>query len=383
MIVGIDAKELAKGKAGIALYISSMLDWFHKLDDKNEYILFSSKDFEMKPNWTRCKKVIYKKYTTGSIKVALGLKKSIEDNNVDVFWGPEHCIPLNVKNIKKIVTIHDIAVVLHPEWGTNYNSILQRFLIAASLNVSDRVIAISNSTKNDLIKRYSIDENKIKVIYNGDSQYNYGLRDYSLEQEKEIRDKYSIQSKYFFYCGTIEPRKNIISIVKAFEKYNDALNNEYKLVISGGLGWKYEPIMECINQSKAADKIVITGYVTEEEKEYLYRNAEAFLFPSFYEGFGFPILEAMSVGSLVITAHNSSLIEVGGNEAFFVDKADNINQLKDYMIEITNMSEDEKKKRKEKSIIWAKRFSRKDCAKELLGEFDILYKGLQDDDKFE
>ena len=177
MRIGIDAKELSKGSAGIAVYIKTMIDWFHDIDDgNNQYFLFSGRDFEMNPNWSRCHKVLYKIHTTGSFEVAYNLNKLIEEYKIDVFWGAEHCIPLKDGKFKKVVTIHDIAVILHPEWGTNYNAILQKFLMKRSLKSADLIVAISNSTKNDLTSRLNADENKIRVIYNGDSPYNYKQR---------------------------------------------------------------------------------------------------------------------------------------------------------------------------------------------------------------
>lgn len=372
MIVGIDAKELSKGRAGIAVYIRTMIDWFHKLENDNQYILFSGKDFEMNPSWTRCKKVIYKIHTTGSFEVAYGLNKLIEEYKVDVFWGPEHCIPLKKSRFKKIVTIHDIAVIINPAWGTTYNSILQKFLVKRSVKAADEVVAISQSTKNDLIDKIGVFSEKIHVIYNGDSPYNYKTREYSLKYEKIFRNKYKIPGKFFLYCGTIEPRKNILSIVKAFEEFYRYNDEDFRLVLTGGLGWKYEPIVKRIKESHLTNKIIMTGYVTEEEKEFLYRNAEAFVFPSYYEGLGLPILEALSVGTPVITARNSSLMEVGGNVSYYVDFADDYKQIATYMNEIHSLNKEERYKISKESIIQARRFNKQECAKKLLNEFNKI-----------
>ncbi len=372
MIVGIDAKELSKGRAGIAVYIRSMLDWFHKLENENQYILFSGSDFDLDPSWTRCQKVIYKVHTTGSIEIAYRLNSLIEKYNVDLFWGPEHCIPLKKGTFRKVVTIHDIAVIINPAWGTTYNAILQKFLVKRSLKAADKVVSISESTKQDLIKRFRTCEDKIKVIYNGDSPYNYELRDYSDEAEREIRLKFKIPDKYFLFCGTIEPRKNIISILEAFENFSEGAFEKYKLVLAGGLGWKYEPIIKRINSSPKVDRIILTGYVTEEEKEFLYRNAEALVFPSFYEGLGFPVIEALSVGTSVITARNSSLPEVGGKVALYVDPADDVAGIEKYMRKVAGSTDKEKAVKRENNIAWSKHFSRRKCAEDILGLFNEL-----------
>ena len=375
MIIGIDAKALAKRETGIAIYIKAMINFFLNLDNTNEYVLFSGLDFEMDPSWKRCKKIIYKVHTTGSLKIAYGLNSLIEKNGVDVFWGPEHCIPLRHGNFKKVVTLHDIAVILHPEWGTYYNAILQKILVKKSLEKADRVVAISNNTKNDLIKKFKLTDNRIQVIYNGDSPYRYKLRNFSSDFEKNIREKFNIYGMYFLFCGTIEPRKNIINIVKGYELFikNCRCPKDYNLVIAGGLGWKYRPILEYIEKSFVRDQIVMTGYVSDEEKEYLYRNACALVFPSYYEGFGFPIVEAMSVGTPVITANNSSLTEVGGDIAYYVNDADNFVQISQYMNEIAETeifkNEDVRCKFIEQSL----KFNRMDCAKQLLECFKECY----------
>lgn len=375
MIVGIDVRAMVKGRAGNATYTRSMINYFQSIDNHNEYVLFSGKDFDMDPSWNRCRKVIYKVHTIGSIKVAYGINSLIEKNGIDVFWGPDHCIPLLSGKFKKVVTIHDIALILHPEWGKYYNSVLQKFIVRRSLKAADKVVVASNSTKNDIINKFQFPEDKIQLIYDGGSPYRYKLRNFSSDFETNIRVKYNIFGEFFLFCGTIEPRKNIINIVKAFELFikNSQCPKEYSLVIAGGFGWKYKHILEYIEKSFVRDKIVMTGYVSDEDKEFLYRNASALVFPSYYEGFGFPIIEAMSVGTPVITAKNSSLPEVGGDVAYYADNSDNFKQISHCMSKVADekifKNEDIRKKCIEQSL----KFSWIDCAKTLLTCFEDCY----------
>lgn len=369
MTIGIDAKSLSRKHTGIAVYVKEVISWMQKIENGNEYILFSNAEFEMPEDWVNCKKVIYRTYLPGSLFICFLLDGWMRKYHIDVFWGAEHCIPLSRCHFKKIVTIHDLAVTLHPGWGTNYNALFQRLFVSNCARASDAVAAISNSTKRDIIKFCGIDEKKIRVIYNGDSPYQYREKSFSEREENEIRRKFHIEGGFLLYCGTIEPRKNITGIVKAFNHFRANSLADVKLVLCGALGWKYKKIIGEIETSPYRDDIVMTGYVTETEKEFFYRNTIALLFPSHYEGFGFPILEAMSCGVPVITARNSSLEEVGGDAALYVDDEDDFEKISHLISLVEGFDDSRRKEAGMKGKIRARQFSRKICAEEMLSLF--------------
>lgn len=370
MIIGIDVRALSKRFTGIAVYIESMLTWFQRLEKENTYILFSNHDFIMDTSWNRCRKVILDTKLPGTFGICYQLKKLIREYGIELFWGPEHSIPFGNIGCKRAVTIHDISVILMPAWGTVYNSVLQRFLVRRSVKYADKVICISHSTEQDVRDYCGIDDGKTCCIYNGDSPFRDNLHDYTRLEVENVFQKYNISGEYFIYFGTIEPRKNIITIVRAFGYYRDHHKSAHtKLVLAGGLGWKYRKILSEVERSPYKKDIIQTGYVTEMEKEVLYQNAICLLFPSLYEGFGLPVLEAMSCGTPVITANNSSLPEVGGDVAYYIEDALDEGALSIQMEKITGLTDEKRKELSDRSIEHARLYSRKKCAEELLKLF--------------
>lgn len=179
----------------------------------------------------------------------------------------------------------------------------------------------------------------------------------------DIEERMGIGGKSFFaYIGNIEPRKNILGIIKAFELINEENDGRYYLVLAGKMGWRTRSIKDAIAESKYRENIVLPGYISEEEKNCLMSQAVAFVFPSNYEGFGIPIIEAFSCGGIVITARNSSLPEVGGSAAFYISEADNVKELAKTMQRCTQLSDKERSERIVQGIEQSKIFTWKTCA---------------------
>jgi len=375
MNIGIDVKSLSKRYTGIAVYIYDLIRYFNELDNVDEFFLYSHKPFELdfKLNKNFHKRIY--KGITGSIGVMFQLSKRLRNDNIDLFWGPEHCLVWGKQKFKQVVTIHDLAVLHNPNVGTRYNALLQRFMTIPSCRNADKIIAISQSTANDVIQTSGVDKNKIQIIYNGDSPYIEKNKTYTVEEQKEIENKFSIKKGCFFlFVGSIEPRKNIETIIDAYSMYRKS--GDFKLVLAGGLGWRYRKIINKIQESPYKSDIILTGYCSSEEKEFLYRNTASLVFPSLWEGFGFPIVEAMSVGAPVITARVSSLPEVGGDCAFYIDNPLDYIGLSKLMIQIQNLDDDQRELLSKKNKSQAALFSRRFCAKETLDLFHKCYSKL-------
>ncbi len=313
MIIGIDARGLDGKKAGIPVYIENIIKEINKKDTKNKYILYSNREINLDVKLNENIVVKQNMGGLGSILIYFKLPKILKEDKVDVFFGTQHCLPRRnkyTKNIKFVLTIHDLAIKKLKTVGSFKNTIIQTIFAGRSIKNADKIIAISNATKNDIIELYNADKDKISIIYNGT---NFDEHTINLTEEKksEIRKKFKIEnSKFIFFLSTIEPRKNIETLIKAFDYIKEKEKIDLKLILAGGLGWKYENILKQYESSKFKDDIIMPGYISKEEKEYLYKNAECFVYPSLYEGFGLPILEAMSNKQVVITANNSSLPEV-------------------------------------------------------------------------
>lgn len=239
---------------------------------------------------------------------------------LDVLHSPYFPIPKR-RTFKGILTIHDLIPLRKPEWFANRN--VYNFFniqIRDSVKYVDHIIADSQATKNDIIDLFAVDENKISVVYLGIDQSFIDIL--PNQEDKSILKKYNIDLNYILSVCTVEPRKNIYRTLKAYEIFRKRYKEKIKLVLVGKLGWKYESLLQAIKESKFSDDIIITGYVLDEDLPILYRNAEVFMYPSLYEGFGLPVLESMTCETPVITSNISSLSEVGGDSVMYCDPYD-------------------------------------------------------------
>lgn len=238
--------------------------------------------------------------------------------NADVTHFFNFIVPKGVHG-KVVNTIYDVVWLRYPETMDAKN--LQRITqdIHYSIDRSDRIVTISESTKRDLVELLHIPAEKIVVAPPGVDQAIF-QRNYSKVQLQQIRDKYSLPSHYILYMGTLEPRKNIERLVQAFAllRQNASLQR-YKLVLAGKKGWQYDSIFQQIAQHGLQQEVICTGYVDETDKAALYQQADLFVFPSLYEGFGMPVLEAMAAGVPVLTSNVSSLPEVAGDAALLAN----------------------------------------------------------------
>jgi glycosyltransferase involved in cell wall biosynthesis len=245
------------------------------------------------------------------------------NDKADIYHFFNFIVPPRVKG-KVITTIHDMTYELYPE--TMHKNNLKRLKndIEYSVNRADKIITVSESSKKDIMKFLDVDESKIEVVYNG-VEYDRFNKSYTEDEKSKVREKYNLPKNYILYMGTLEPRKNIESIIEAFEifKREDGLaNQKVKLVIAGKKGWLFESIFNLVDRLNLKDEVIFTDYVDENDKPLIYNMASVFLFPSLYEGFGIPVLEAMASSVPVITSNVSSLPEVAGDAAILVAPKD-------------------------------------------------------------
>lgn len=303
----------------------------------------------------------------GTIWLYFKLPKIIYKDQIDVFWGTQHCLPKRnkyTKKVKYLLTIHDIALEKFKNIGSYYNTIIQKIFLRKSCKNADRIIADSKATKADLINILNIADDKIEVVYLGINE----KKDVEITQEieNEIINKYNLEkSKFIFFLSTIEPRKNLDIAIKAFELYKENAKDNLKFIISGGVGWKCKKTLQLIENSEYKEGIIRTGYISKEEKEYFFKNCEAFVYPSLYEGFGLPILEAMQYGALVITSNVSSMPEVGGDAAIYLKNTNDYKELSDIFSYILNMKKEEKEKYIQRGYSKVKEFRWDDCTKKV------------------
>jgi glycosyltransferase involved in cell wall biosynthesis len=342
MIIGVDIRPLmTKEPSGVSGYLFHLLDNLFKLDRENQYKLFYNSFHNVReqlPQWSYPNVKFYgyrwpNKLLTASL---IFFKRPYFDKLIggcDLFIIPNLCFYSLTRKCKKLVVVHDLSFKFYrgffkPKWRLAY------WLAQAKENFfsADKILAVSQNTKRDLVKEYGLVPEKIEVIYPGVL---------SLEPRAQSPElQLNLPSQFILTLGTREPRKNLIGVVKAFEKVKEGLGARdlgLGLVIAGGSGWLNTEVDQEIKQSRFKDKIKILGYVSEEEKLELYRRAEIFIYPSFYEGFGFPPLEAMSCGCPVITSLSSATSEICGQAALLVNPY-NIEELVRAILELTVQS---------------------------------------------
>lgn len=305
MKIGIDARPLIEKKTGIGYYLQYLLENILINDKENQYVLFSDRKIYF--NVDNYENVTIVEDTECGLKKTFWylfrMEKLCKINNIDVFWATQHIIPLGLKNIKTVLTIHDLVAFDFPETMSLYNKIINKILIPYSVKKSNKIIAVSKSTKKRLETHFGKNIcKKTKVIYE-DVVIN---NNYNLIKEDFLSNLGLEKRKYIMFLGTIEPRKNIRILLNALNEINK--NTGIKLAICGKYGWKCEEEKRIIETNK--DKIVFLNYVSDIEKSYLMSNSFLFVFPSIYEGFGLPVLEAMKNNTVVMVAKNTSLMEI-------------------------------------------------------------------------
>jgi glycosyltransferase involved in cell wall biosynthesis len=357
--IGVDLRILNNAyKTGIERYSYNLFSEICKFEDEKYYLIGEVMDKNFKNAEKFEINIDLPQSNTVLANKMLSLMGYISD--LDLLHSPYFPVP-KIRTFKGVLTIHDLIPLRVPEWFGNNN--VHDFFdteIRETVKYIDHIIADSQATKNDIIDLFSIDENKISVVYLGVDQSFINIL--PNQGDNSILEKYDINSNYILSVCTVEPRKNIQRILKSYEILRERHKEKIELVLVGRLGWKYENLLQMIKESKFSDDIILTGYVPDEDLLILYRNAEVFMYPSLYEGFGLPILEAMSCEAPVITSNVSSLPEVGGDSVMYCDPYDVESIV--YTIEEIITKPSLQKELREKGKIRAQQFSWKKAAEQ-------------------
>lgn len=328
MRVGIDIRVLgSQYKSGVEEYTENLLA--HMLPDNPEvkFKLFYSGNQELlkKYSWLGLGNVelfqspFSGKFTFASSRLFGYPKLDDVVGGVEVFFSPHFLLaPLN-RYCKRVMTFHDLSYLRFREFFSVRRDLWHRFQISlfGKSGRPDRIIAVSESTKNDLIEHYGIEPEKVTTIYSGISDT---IVRPSQEELDEFRKKNELPREFILFLGKLEPRKNVPALIKAFNliKSSNKFEN-LNLIVVGAKGWLFKDIFEEAERSPHRSKITFKNYITDEDKKFYYSLASVFVYTSFFEGFGFPPLEAMACGTPVVASNNSSLPEVVGDAGILVD----------------------------------------------------------------
>lgn len=316
MIIGIDANEAnVQRKVGISEYAYRLLCEFYNLRSKDANFEIYIKDKPKSDFPKEDKNWHYnvfgpKKFWT---QFALPLNLFFKSPRPTLFFTTSHYAP-RFSPVPTVISVMDISYIHYPEMFKASDLYQLRNWTAYSVRNAKKIITISQSSKDDIIKYYKVSPDKAEVVYPG-IKMNDDIKDH------KIKEKYNISGDYILFVGTLQPRKNIERLIEAFSKLssNETKDDNLSLVIVGKKGWMYEGILESPKKYGVENKVRFLDFVVDKDISSLYKNALCFVMPSLYEGFGLTILEAMSYGCPVITSNISSLPEAGGNAAEYVD----------------------------------------------------------------
>lgn len=312
--IGVDGNEAnVEKRVGVSVYALNILKYFCNIAKQEIQFDIYLKRLPLTDLPRENKYFKYKTIPGNFLWSQISLPLFLyQHKNIDVYFSPAHYLP-GFCPVPQVVTIHDVAYLYYPEDFTKKDLWQLKNWTAFSIKKAKQIIAVSKTTKKDIVKNYDVDENKVTVVYNGFEK--------QISQNSHLRQGFGGQGKiknFILFVGTIQPRKNLEVLIDAFDKFTQT-NNDFKLVIVGKKGWLYKDIFEKVKTMKLEDKIIFTDHVTDEDLIWYYKNAFCLTLPSIYEGFGIPVLEAMSYDCPVIASFSSSLPEIGGEASLYFD----------------------------------------------------------------
>lgn len=330
MKIAIDIRTAGGEKTGKGFYTFHLVHELLKLDQENEYLLYTDLGV---PGFEQFKNAKQKFISSKGIFWHLAVARDCKNQGIDLYWAPTSYItPTFLSNeIKVMITVHDLVAFLFPENHNKKAVFLEKLFLKRALKKCDRVLAVSISTKKDLLEKFDYDEAKIETVYCAASE---NFQKIPGDELGEFAKESNLPEKFFLAVGTIEPRKNYIRLLRAFAKFSEK-RPDIHLIIVGGKGWQYEEVELEIRKNYLTKKVHMLGYLSGTSLVKLYNLASALVFPTLYEGFGIPPLEAMQSGCPVIASNRASLPEVVGDAALMIDP-ENEDQLAQAMLKIIN-----------------------------------------------
>ncbi|MDD8015709.1 MAG: glycosyltransferase family 1 protein [Acidobacteriota bacterium] len=321
MKIGLDLINLSSLADGMGRFAGQLVSGLSQMDRENKYFLFLnaqiSGDFGVGTGQFKILKIRVPRKRMLPWNQVYFLSLSWALPPLDILHSPVSLSPLVIlRRLKKIVTVHDLAFKLFPETASRKSLLWWNSAWPLCLKNVDHIVADSQNTKRDLRTFYNVDENKVSVVYPYSSISAASVADDTLAL---LRSKYNLPDRFLLFVGAPHKRKNIDSLIQGFHIFKHATALPHKLVLVGPKGWALESLVAQIKRLRLEDDVLITGFVTDGDMAIFYRAAELLIYPSFYEGFGYPPLEAMTMGAPVLMARTSSLPEVGGDAAVYID----------------------------------------------------------------
>jgi glycosyltransferase involved in cell wall biosynthesis len=325
MKIGFDAKRAIQNNTGLGNYSRYIIEVLSEYYSGNQYILFAPRE---KTN-NRLKSIFLREniasvFPSGLFKLVpslwriLGINRDIKKNTISIFHGLSNELPAGIRRtgIKTVVSVHDLIFLRYPQYYNLIDRLIYRIKFKQACRKADRIIAVSECTKRDVISFFNVPEEKIKVVYQGcHKQFKTPVPE---ENRRKVLEKHGLPSRYLLYVGSIETRKNLLLAVQALAE----LPEDIHLVAIGKSTPYQSEINRFVRKAKLTSRVHIENNFPFEDLPAVYQSASLFLYPSFFEGFGIPIIEALTSGVPVIAAKGSCLEEAGGPDSVYVNPCD-------------------------------------------------------------
>lgn len=323
MRIGIDARPLISRRSGIGNYVFGLLQPLNEAGGGHEFFLYSPRPLNVSlpgPRW-RCRVHRGVRGANGTLWLQWYGRRLAERDSIDLFWGAHFLLPVRLdRRIPTVVTIYDLVPFLFPQTMELRNYLAMRVLLPASLRRAQHVITISETTRADLHRILRVPLERISVVPPGVAPQ-FGPRDPD-EARSRVARTLNLRSPYLLAVGTVEPRKNLLTLLHAYAALPSDFRHRYTLGIAGPPGWRNSAVHAAADPLIREGSLQFLGYVPDEELPWLYAGAMMLLFPSMYEGFGMPVIEAMACGTPVVASDIPVLREVAGDAAVFVSATD-------------------------------------------------------------
>lgn len=382
MRIAIDYTAAIRQGAGIGNYVRNLVDAMLAQDTTNQYTLLTSgrptaeRPFPNADNVRGRSIIIPDRYLNILwYRWRLPLSATYFTGQVDIYHGPDFVLPPINGHVRKVVTVHDLAFLEHPEYAVPELAAYLNKVVPEAVAAADVVAAVSSATVQTLEEHFKTPREKITIIPNGIRSSFRRITDPILLAA--TRNKFGLKQPLVLGVGTLEPRKNHLGLIKAFHKAQSAAEKARRpamLALAGGPGWLYDETQQLVAKLKIEKKVRFLGRVSELELITLYSMADVFAFPSFFEGFGVPPLEAMACGVPVITSNTSSLPEVVGDAAVLIDPH-NTDELAQAILRVLE-NETLREELRQKGYLRAQHYTWPKSASKMLAVYQQLYGGV-------
>jgi glycosyltransferase involved in cell wall biosynthesis len=373
MKIGFDAKRAFHNKSGLGNYARTLITnlHFHYLEEK--LMLFNPSPARQNFITGIADQNVREVLPVGlSSKIpaywrSFKIPSLLNKYGVEIYHGLSNELPFNIKkaNCKTVVTIHDLIFIRYPQLYPLIDRTIYEFKFRKACNEADHIIAISDQTKQDIIEFFNIPSNKITVVYQSCSSI--FLKRYNNSEISEIEKQYNLPASYLLYVGTIEERKNLLTIVKALKELN---RNSIPLVVVGKQTAYLRQVQDYIIKNDLSKQVVFLSNVPNEHLPYIYQKSDIFIYPSTFEGFGIPIIEALTSGTPVITSTGSCFSEAGGRHSVYIDPKNHV-QLANEIEKLLN-SKELRTEMSEKGLSYSQKFNSATTSSNLM----VVYKKL-------